>query len=34
MKQEALASLAIETTRREEICAIFDQRYDPEAWND
>jgi lysine 2,3-aminomutase len=34
MKQEALASLAIETTRREEICAIFDQRYDSEAWND
>jgi lysine 2,3-aminomutase len=34
MKQEALASLAIETTRREEICAIFGQSYDPEAWND
>ena len=34
MKQEAFASLAVETTRREEICAIFDQRYDPETWND
>jgi lysine 2,3-aminomutase len=34
MKQEAFASLAVETTRREEICAIFDQPYDAEAWND
>lgn len=34
MKQEALASLAVGTTRREEICAIFDQCYDPQAWND
>ena len=34
MKQEALASLAVGTTRREEICAIFDQCYDPESWND
>ena len=34
MKQEAFASLAIETTRREEICAIFGERYDPDHWND
>ncbi len=34
MKQEAFASLAVEATRREEICAIFDQPYDAEAWND
>ena len=34
MKQEAFASLSIETTRRDEICAIFGERYDPDHWND
>jgi lysine 2,3-aminomutase len=34
MKQEAFASVAIETTRREEICAIFNEPYDPDHWND
>lgn len=34
MKQEAFASVAIETPRREEICAILDQPYDPDHWND
>ena len=34
MKQEALASLSIETTRRDEICAILGERYDPDRWND
>jgi lysine 2,3-aminomutase len=34
MKREAFASIEIETTRREEICAILDQPYDPDRWND
>jgi lysine 2,3-aminomutase len=35
MKQEALASLEeIETTRREEVCSVLNERYDPEHWND
>jgi len=33
MKQ-AFASVAIETSRREEICAILNQPYDPDHWND
>src|SRR5215203_3735977 len=33
MKQ-AFASVAIETTRREEICAVLNQPYDPDHWND
>jgi lysine 2,3-aminomutase len=35
MKQEALASFAVETTtRREDVCAILGQPYDPAHWND
>jgi lysine 2,3-aminomutase len=34
MTQEALASAAIETTRREEICAILGEPFDPDRWND
>jgi lysine 2,3-aminomutase len=34
MKQEALASFAVETTRREDVCAILGQPYDPDHWND
>ncbi|HEV8581547.1 MAG TPA: KamA family radical SAM protein [Thermoanaerobaculia bacterium] len=34
MKQEAYASVAVETTRREEICAILGEPYDPDRWND
>ena len=34
MKQEALASLEIEMTRREEVCAALNERYDPDHWND
>jgi lysine 2,3-aminomutase len=34
MKQEALASLEIESTRREEVCTVLNERYDPEHWND
>ena len=34
MKQEALASFAVETTRREDVCALLGEPYDPEHWND
>lgn len=34
MKQEAFASVAVETSRREEICAILNEPYDPDHWND
>lgn len=35
MRQEAFASVLPEiTTRREEICAIFGERYDPAHWDD
>jgi lysine 2,3-aminomutase len=34
MKQEALASQGPNPSRREEICAIFGEPYDPERWND
>lgn len=34
MKQEALASRGPVPSRREEICAIFGEPYDPERWND
>ena len=34
MKQEAFASVAVEVSQREEICAILDVPYDPEQWND
>ncbi len=34
MKQEAFASVAVESSQREEICAIFDLPYDPDHWND
>ncbi len=34
MKQAAFASVAVESSRREEICAIFDEPYDPDHWND
>ncbi|HEY0782007.1 MAG TPA: KamA family radical SAM protein [Thermoanaerobaculia bacterium] len=34
MKHEALASQAPETSRREEICAVFQETYDPARWSD
>jgi lysine 2,3-aminomutase len=35
MKQEAFASLICpETARRDEICSLFGESYDPERWND
>ena len=35
MKQEAFASvLTDETTRREEICSVLNERYDPARWDD
>ncbi|HEX2224244.1 MAG TPA: KamA family radical SAM protein [Thermoanaerobaculia bacterium] len=34
MKQEALASSRSASSRREEICALFGETYDPERWND
>jgi lysine 2,3-aminomutase len=34
MKQEALASSRSDFSRREEICALFGETYDPERWND
>jgi lysine 2,3-aminomutase len=35
MRQEAVASLLSEiTSRREEICSIFGERYDPAHWDD
>jgi lysine 2,3-aminomutase len=34
MKQEALASSRSDLSRREEICALFGEAYDPERWND
>ncbi len=34
MKQEAFASVAIESSRREQICAIFGVPYDSDHWND
>ncbi|HEX7185431.1 MAG TPA: KamA family radical SAM protein [Thermoanaerobaculia bacterium] len=35
MRQEAFASVLSEiTTRREEICSIFGERYDPAHWDD
>ncbi len=35
MKQEAFAAVLTDTlTRREEICALFNEDYDPARWND
>lgn len=34
MTQEALASSRSAFSRREEICALFGETYDPERWND
>ncbi len=34
MKQEAFASVAVETSRREQICTILNEPYDPDHWND
>jgi lysine 2,3-aminomutase len=34
MKQEALASLMPLTTRREEICSLVNDSYDPASWGD
>ncbi len=34
MKQEAFASVVAETARRDEICSLFGESYDPERWND
>jgi lysine 2,3-aminomutase len=34
MKHEAYASVVTETTRREQICSIFGETYDPARWND
>lgn len=35
MKQQAFAEILTDTlTRREEICALFDESYDPARWND
>ncbi len=34
MKQQALTSFTVETNRREDICAILGQEYDPAHWND
>jgi lysine 2,3-aminomutase len=34
MKQEAFASAVVETARRDEICSLFGESYDPARWND
>src|SRR5262245_24828149 len=34
MMHGALASLAVETNRREDVCAILGEPYDPACWND
>ncbi len=34
MKQEAFASAVAETARRDEICSLFGESYDPARWND
>lgn len=34
MKREAFASLDPETLRRDEICSLFGERYEPAHWND
>jgi len=34
MKHEAYASIVTETDRREQICSIFGETYDPERWSD
>jgi len=34
MKQQALASFDVETTRREDVCAVLGEPYDSERWND
>ncbi|PYQ67081.1 MAG: lysine 2,3-aminomutase, partial [Acidobacteria bacterium] len=34
MKQEAFASIAVEPSRREQICEIFGVPYDPDHWHD
>src|SRR5688572_14208169 len=34
MKREAVASLETEALRRDAICSLFGERYQPEHWND